>query len=117
MSVTIPEATSAPTPPRVGDGASLLPHEVREFCLKYGLAEYLPETLRLLREEFAPVGEIEMQIKDDAEEEFTRLVLNIPVVGEVSSVVACFTGFLERWIPVTTPDVRMRIVVIWTFHT
>ena len=118
MSDVLTETTSATTPPPTGEVAALPPltAEVREFCDKYGLLEYLPATFRLLREEVAPVGEIEMELKDDGEEDFRRLILAVPVRGEVPQVLANFDRFLERWIPLTTPDVQMRIVAIWTFR-
>ena len=118
MSVTLPDTVPATTPPPHVDVASVPPlsAEVREFCEKYSLMEYLPTTFRLLHEEFAPDGDIELLIRDDAEEDFTRLLLNIPVARDVPSVVASYHRFLERWIPMTTPDVGMRIVVIWTFQ-
>jgi hypothetical protein len=118
MSVTVPTPLPPTTPPPGDDPEALppLPDDVRSFCERHGLTAYLPITFRLIREEFAPVGEIAPRVLEDPEADHASLVLNIPVARAVPTVLECFNRFLERWIPVTPPDVRMRIAVIWTFR-
>ncbi|MBA4063778.1 MAG: hypothetical protein C0501_08710 [Isosphaera sp.] len=112
MSVTLP---TPPAPP--ADAVPPLPADVRAFADRHNLAEHLPTTFRLIREEFDPVGEVAMRVRDDSEVEgHTSLVLNVPVRGDVSSVLDRYYRYLERWVPVTPPDARMRLTVIWTFQ-
>src|SRR5205814_1499385 len=109
-----PTPLSPTTPPPAGEPMPPLPDDVRAFCEKHGLTAYLPTTFRLIREEFAPVGGIGMRVVDDSEDDFTRLVLTVPLRTN-TPVVESFQRFLERWIPLTSPDAGMRIVVTWMF--
>ncbi len=108
LSPTAPAAATGP------DALPPLPDDVRAFCDRHGLTAHLPTTFRMIREEFKPVGEIAVRVREDPEEDYASLVLTLPLRTD-SPVLDCFQRYLERWIPVTPADVRQRITVTWSF--
>ena len=114
MSIAHPTPLSPSTPvPASSADLPPLPDEVRAFCDRQAIRDYVAVTVRMLREAFPPPGDIAVSLFTDPESDDERpiswVVVRIHAAGTTAALLQAYERFLDRWVPATPAPVRELI--------
>jgi len=75
-----------------------LPPEVRPFCIKEGILNYVPVATDIIEQSFQQIDKIGMAVEEDPETGERWLLIAITVYGEVGEILEQYERYTEQWI-------------------
>jgi hypothetical protein len=75
-----------------------LPPEVRPFCTKEGILNYVPVATEIIERSFQQIDKIRMAVEEDPETGERWLLIAITVYGEVGEVLEQYEQYTEQWV-------------------
>lgn len=75
-----------------------LPPEVRPFCLKEGILNYVPVATDIIEKSFQQIDKIGMAVEEDPETGERWLLIAITVYGEVGEILEQYDRYTEQWV-------------------
>lgn len=70
--------------------------EVRRFCAKHGIEQYLSSTIELVKSCFEDIRELYLEIEEDPETGEEWLSINVTVAGTIEEVLASYEQYTSR---------------------
>jgi len=75
-----------------------LPPEVRPFCMKEGILNYVPVATDIIEQSFQQIDKIGMAVEEDPETGEGWLLIAITVYGEVGEILEQYERYTEKWV-------------------
>lgn len=75
-----------------------LPPEVRPFCMKEGILNYVPVATDIIEQSFQQIDKIGMAVEEDPETGEGWLLIDITVYGEVGEILEQYERYTEKWV-------------------
>jgi hypothetical protein len=92
-----------------------LPSVVVRHCQQWGILPQLHSAILLAQQIYKPVAAISARIQTDPDSDEQRIIVDVPVDGEVDSVLAREDEFGKQWTRTVRDDDRQQIRVLYYF--
>lgn len=92
-----------------------LSHDEKEFCKRYGVLQYIPVALEIIKRSFLDIQNIYTELLQDPDTDEQWLVINVEVKSEIEEVLDMYDNYTREWVSEVPWPEREKISLSYTF--